>query len=156
MFRQSAVSSADSGIQTARDWVVTKVAGGVDPLGCGALDTNCTAAGYSASFTTPTVGQTWEDFWIANAAFTRDLGVDAAGNRVRVWVQRMCSSTGAWNAPSNDCITQVDSTPLTTSSKSAGRVALLGFTRMHYSVLVRVEGPKNASSMVQTILQSDV
>lgn len=155
-FKQSAVASSDRGIQDARQWLVAKVTGGTDALGCGTLDSNCTAGGYSASFTQPSANQTWDAFWNANVAKSRDLGTDAAGNRVRVWIQRMCATTGAWNATTNDCITQVDQTATTTSSKSAGKVTLMGFTRIHFSVLVRVDGPKNTSSLLQTVIQSDV
>ena len=155
-FKQSAVASSDHGIQDARQWLITKVSGGTDGLGCGTLDSNCTAAGYSASFSQPTAGQTWDAFWTANVAKSRDMGTDAAGNRVRIWIQRMCSNTGAWNATTNDCITQVDQTATTTSSKHAGKITLLGFTRIHFSVLVRVDGPKNTSTLLQTVVQSDV
>jgi Tfp pilus assembly protein PilX len=154
-FKQSTVSSAERGIQTGRQWITDKIAG-TDALGCSGLDIACAAAGYTPFVTTPATGQTWEDFWNANVAQTRNLGVDESGNTVRIWIQRMCSTTGVWNDPGNNCVTQLDSATNGTSSKGSGRVALTGTTKIHYSILVRVDGPKNSKSMVQSIIQADV
>jgi Tfp pilus assembly protein PilX len=155
-FKQSAVSSSDRGIQEARQWIIKKVSGAADPLSCGSLDSDCVAAGYSASLLQPGVDQTWNDFWTENIAKSRDMGTDAAGNRVRVWIQRMCENSGAWNATSNDCVTQVDQSSTDTSSKQAGKITLNGFTRIHFNILVKVDGPRNTSTLLQTVVQSDV
>jgi type IV pilus assembly protein PilX len=158
VFRQAGVSSSDAAMQTARDWLVIKLNGGADTFGCGSLDADCAAAGYNASFSQPNAaaGQTWESFWQANQASARNLGTDAAGNTLSFIIQRMCNNDGGWSAAGNSCITQILSSTGGTEvgGKSVGVDSIdASNLLLHYSIIVRVDGPRGASTMVQSIVQ---
>jgi hypothetical protein len=153
-FRQGGVSSSDFGSQESRQWLITKMDGGVDAFGCGTLDNDCAAAGYSASFAQPATNQTWEAFWTANQGLSRNVGTDAAGNTIRVWIQRMCASTGNWQSAGNSCITQSLASGTGEGGKSVGVTAVDATNVvLHYSILVKIDGPRGASTLVQTVLQ---
>lgn len=164
-FQQAATHSADSGIEAAIAWLennrsataatatAAACAGGGNVLTC-----NQAGRGYSATRQDPAAGQNWTDFWTSTLQAngqTLSLPADAAGNTVSYAIQRMCSTAGDAQAVGNDC----SIAPLATASTCAGgsscdaqKVNLNSVGQVYYRITVRVDGPRNTQSLVQSIV----
>ena len=139
-FQQGATNSADSGIEAGRTWVTTQSAATLrDDL----------LPGYIANWQTSFNPQTFD--W-ANQG--RSVAPDAAGNTVAYVVHRLCkNSNESPNAPGQQCVSLQSAGA--TSSKgggSYGSLPLTGTLQVYYRVTVRVTGPKNTVSYVQSIM----
>jgi len=150
-FKQSAITSADSGLESAIVWVT-----GTAPA---TLDSDSAANGYYA--TAPTAFPfTADATWAAgsSAPATGD-GIDAngyeatSGNTTRYIIQRMCRVAGA--PTTANCLfgaatggtgskTGVDAT-------GAGAVTASGLSPM-YRITARITGPRNTISYVQSFV----
>lgn len=144
-FRQSATVAGDLGIEAARTWLAAQ-----GPL---TLETNDTASGYYATWdktfnpvTLPLAG--WHD---------PALATDAAGNKVRFVIHRMCALAGGITPPAappnQECVTLAD--PGKTGSKGGvvyGEKALTGTSQPYYRITARIDGPKNTVSFVQAMM----
>jgi type IV pilus assembly protein PilX len=136
-FQQAATHSADAGVEAA-----------------------CTqaASGYVARRQDPVAGQTWSDFWTNNLAangFTLAMPVDGAGNTVSYVIQRMCSAEGDSQAVGNDCSVSPTASASTCSGGSscdAQKVNLNSVGQVYYRITVRVDGPRNTQSFVQSMV----
>lgn len=150
-FKQAATNSGDIGIETAVTWLQNNN----NPN----LWVNIPGQGYSAQRTDPAPGQSWDDFWHAvlepapSAVVT--LAPDAAGNTVAYAIQRLCNQPGdpvSAGPPPTGCAVAPAGAAATSSSRTAGTVALLFSSQIYYRITSRVAGPRNTVSYVQVIV----
>jgi Tfp pilus assembly protein PilX len=158
-FREAAVATADTGVESARAWLIANQA---------TLDTDNAAAGYystrqdaldmTGNMTTGGHdGVNWggSDPTQNVTAFT--LGtVDTSGNAVFYLIHRMCSNTGSINPSSNvgqNCaFTSQSATGSTQSSPDYSSYGLTTAVHPYYRITVRVNGAKNTVSYVQAVV----
>ena len=97
------------------------------------------------------LGQTWETYWQSLAGDNRvnDIARDANGNQVSYVIQRLCGSVGA-PADSN-CDSSPEVRGSKTGSKSNTR-QVQAPSAVYYRITVRVQGPRNATSFIQTVV----
>lgn len=161
-FQQSTTQSAGVGIETAIAWLEQKareLKTNNPPVLQNGLFANTTVGGgetvnYVARREDPGSNQAWEDWWqqvlVANNQINT-LPVDAAGNTVAFAIHRLCNATGdplsgigCEAPPTVNAATQ-------TSSKSSG-IKLQVPSQIYYRITVRVQGPRNAVSFIQSIV----
>ncbi len=142
-FRNSTVHSSDAGVQGAVLFLQSTV-------GTPRLNTTAIDDGYYAMLAEPN----WDDeaFWSQCGGCTVSAA-DAAGNRIQYVVHRMCSNQGNPNAAGNSCST-LSATPTAANggSFSADAFAFTGIAQNYYRISVRVLGPRNTSTLVQTFV----
>jgi len=149
-FTQSATTSADSGMESAIEWLSANA---------GSLNNDDEDAGYysfvddnpsSGTYLDLMSDGTWEDNASAFATGT-DItnGTDTSGNTVRYVIQRMCSATGApttekclFGPPGED-----DS-----SHRSDNAASGSASTTIMYRVTAKVTGPRNTVSYIQAFV----
>lgn len=141
-FRQNATSAGDYGLELARQWLITQ--------GPVTLQLPDTTKGYYSTWDpafNPTTFTAWYD--PAQPA-------DAGGNSVSYVIHRMCQIDGdvlvAAN-PGQECVTLAD--PGKAGSKGGvqyGEKALQGTAQVYFRITARVRGPKNTTSIVQTMV----
>ncbi len=161
-FQQAATHSADSGIEAAVAWLEgVKMADATD------LDDPMPAAGYAADANPVPANQTGEAFWIASSAagvcFLPMAGgacsaapgvANAAGNTVSFMIQRLCGSTG--ESISSRCavapgLASASSDNSGENLEAGGDILPLDpSTAVYYRITVRVSGPRNTLSFVQS------
>jgi Tfp pilus assembly protein PilX len=152
-FRQGATAGGDWGIEDARAWIAGSAA---------LLNDDISAPYYYANWqeTIDLVGSDpavidyqWDS---PNAAEQpRDLGFDAAGNRVQYVIHRLCDKAGAPNDV--HCVKSTlvaGSMPAGGSHgiKGAGGGPPPGQSSILYRVTVKITGPRNTVSFVQAVL----
>lgn len=155
-FREAAVATGDSGIESARTWLIANLA---------SLDNDQPAAGYystrqdSLDITGNRTeggldGVNWggSDPSQPVSAFT--LGaVDSSGNTVYYLIHRLCSMPGSINGAGQSCATVGISTiGSTQNAPDYSSYALSIQNQVYYRVTARVNGPKNTVSYVQAVL----
>ena len=142
-FRNSALHSSDAGVQTAVQWIESTV-------GTSRLNTTNVEDGYYAVVAEPD----WDDetFWARCADCTVNAA-DGAGNRVQWVVHRMCSAQGNVNAANNSC-SALTAAPVAANGGSfaADATNFEGVAQNYYRISVRVVGPRNTSTLVQTFV----
>ena len=153
-FRQSATTSADSGLESALAWLSTNPAG---------LDTDSAANAalgyYATTAKSPTVAAdiAWN---AADSALATGIGIvagtDASGNNIRYVIQRMCRpGTPPGTPTAANClfgapVAGTSSQGVKTATQ-AGAVITAGDSLM-YRVTARVTGPKNTISYIQAFV----
>lgn len=159
-FKQSAVLSSDYGVELARNWLLANKP---------ALSGDVPAEGYYASrqatldLTGTATGAKTDDVnWDgtnASALITPKnvmfgaSNKDSAGNTVSYVIHRLCEIVGSINAPSQSCATST--TTDSGSTKDAPRYDQYGLTEkqtIYYRVTIRVGGPRNTQTFIQTLL----
>jgi type IV pilus assembly protein PilX len=155
-FREAAVATADTGVESARAWLLANVT---------SLDADNSAMGYYSTrqdtldFTGNrteggTDGVNWggSDPTQTVAAFT--LGtVDTSGNSVFYLINRLCAIPGTINGVGQTCAFSTQSQ--VGSTQSAPDYSSYGLTTAaapYFRVTVRVNGPKNTVSYVQALI----
>ena len=89
--------------------------------------------------------------WTSNA--TQATADDGTGNEVRYVIHRLCAAVGAVNDPSQSCVTVGSaSSGGTQTGASYGQQALSNTTAPYFRITVRVTGPRNTTSYVQSIM----
>ena len=145
-FKRSATTSGDTGVETAMAWITANVA---------ALNTSQAGAGYYNSLNrdldvTNPVNLSWN-----NTNSSAEI-VDAAGNRMRYIIQRMCTHpvgnatllSGAVIDSSNVNCVMVESTGLDEFKIIfPPKPTLVGSPV--YRITVRITGPRNTVSYIQ-------
>lgn len=152
-FQQAATHSADAGFEAAITWLQNNKDNNV-------LNDNDILNGYIANGAAeennpgPDTGTTWDAFWSGTlAAQSYPKGArtpDAAGNSWRYVIHRMCLTNG--RQADAKCS---DSPAILTASgneEEGGKVQLNAFSPVYYRITVRVDGPKNTVSYVQTVV----
>lgn len=163
-FQQSATHSADTGVETAVAWLESNngQASSLTALPCDSgavLDCDQKDRGYISKRQDPSSGQSWASFWkdnIDSNSLAVALPADPkTGNQVSYIIQRMCSGTGSSQSLSNDCTTSpVDAAGTCSggSSCQTGKENLAATSQIYYRITVRVIGPRNTQSFVQSIV----
>lgn len=148
-FKQNTTSIADLGVESARGWLLGQ--------GATALYNDNTSSGnaYHANMQSSLdllgndPGKT--DYNWSNAA---SVGTAPSGYTVRYVIHRLCDSSG--NPVSVNCIksaTTGSSTASGTKGAAAyGQFAISVPTNAYYRITVRVTGPRNTLSYVQTVV----
>jgi Tfp pilus assembly protein PilX len=141
-FKQSALISADSGVETALSWL------GVDRN----LDNNISSSGYYASFSDD--AKALADGSNAKPATGANItaGLDSSGNTIRYVIERMCKNTGAANTshclygPAGEDENSKSNCDLSNPCVGEPTGALL------YRITTKVTGPKNTVSYSQAFV----
>lgn len=152
-FQQSAAHSADTGVETALTWL-----GGVtDPT---VLETDDNTNGYiangSQSSASPAAADhySWDEYWansIKNSGrVITTPGVDAAGNTVSYIIDRLCSNAGPKDKI--NCVVSPASAVAQGNSSGVGSSQFNSPILVYYRITVRVDGPRNTVSYVQSIV----
>ena len=157
-FQQSALQSADRGLETAIAWLEQQ-ARAVDDKGVktNPLNDNITANkdkqisnSYIARRENPGEGQNWETYWektlLANGQ-VNTLPVDAAGNTVSYVIHRLCNTAGSNSACE---VNRKVATDEGGAKDSSIKIEPPGLP--YYRITVRVQGPRNAVSFVQAVV----
>ncbi len=142
-FRNSTLHSSDAGVRGAVTFLESTV-------GTARLNTTAEDDGYYAVLAEPN----WDDetFWSQCAGCTVSAA-DGAGNRIQYVVHRMCSSQGNTNAAGNSCsLLTAAPTAANGGSFAADAFNFAGVAQNYYRISVRVLGPRNTSTLVQTFV----
>lgn len=152
-FQQAATHSADAGVERAIAWLEERHANALNTLYAhqnpGGLN-----LGYFASRQDPGAGQSWEQFWNAVLVPTNrvnTLPAPIAGNTVSFVIHRLCNAVGD-PATGIGC----DASPTIVGAEGGGRGAgvppISLPSQRYYRITVRVTGPRNTVSFVQSIV----
>ncbi len=156
-FKQAATHSADQGVEAAIAWLEANNSGAL-------LDPNIPSVGYTASSQNNLGYQTGEAFWngltasgvcylpMAGGVCAASPGVaDASGNLMAFMIQRLCRQVGSRNG--NSCAVANGAIVTTGSGEGSQDDALTGTaTSLYYRITVRVVGPRNTVSYIQSIV----
>ena len=164
-FRQAAVLAAESGSEAAIDWLSARAASTE-------LFSDQVAAGYYASLPSglSLSGRTdtdtrayidWDDDQCAGRSTTTclsaspELPIDAAGNRVRYVIHRLCRTNGRPDAAANSCLLFRSAQG---ASSNRGQLSYGASKRfdasdtVYFRITVYVRGPRNTTAFVQTLV----
>jgi type IV pilus assembly protein PilX len=153
-FRQGATAGGDWGIEDARTWISGNAA---------LLNDDLSTPFYYASWQ-ETQDLTGNNSLIANdynwdstnaGEQPRDLGFDAAGNRVQYLVHRLCDKAGQPNDVHCVKSSLVAGSVQAGTSKviqGAGGGSVPGKASVLYRVTVKITGPRNTVSFVQAVM----
>jgi Tfp pilus assembly protein PilX len=153
-FQQSAIHSADVGFETAITWLQNN-------KGSEELNQDDQSNGYIAAGLNPannpnaSIHQSWDDFWNGNvrvASFAYPQGprmIDQAGNSFQYVIHRLCNGSGpqAGAGCSDSLVVTAENHCDETTTP-----CLKAFSPVYYRITVRVTGPKNTVSYVQTVV----
>jgi type IV pilus assembly protein PilX len=157
-FKDNATSVGDYGLESARTWLMnTKTAG---------IDTNTDQANYYCAAWQSNFDPATFDWTAAasdcanNKGSYRVTADDGTGNEVRYIVHRMCRYIGSLNkpAPPNDTQPQecvVLGAAGAGGSKGGGQYGVLPLSNTqqpYFRITVRVTGPRNTVSFVQSMM----
>jgi type IV pilus assembly protein PilX len=153
-FKQAATASADAGVEAAITWLQSQNNGS-------ALDNSIASVGYTASTTNNAgdpIGTAYWDALSANVCLLPIAGgvcsaagvEDASGNIVAFIIQRLCKATGG--STGAQCIASTSSSSTQGNNEGAGEDTLEFSTAVYYRIIVRVTGPRNTVSYVQSIV----
>jgi len=153
-FRQTAVASADAGVEAARTWLLTGGGGLSDNPGMGYYSTRQDSLDLTGNKTEGgSDGVNWNGSDSTQPVASYTVGTDASGNTVMYLIHRLCSQPGSINATNQTCAyMSISSTGSTQKLASYPDYALATKNQVYIRVTVRVNGPKNTVSYVQAIL----
>lgn len=137
-FRNAALSAADAGVESARNWLTVQPAGNL---------INDQLPGYFANWQDTFNPATFD--WAADSLL---VGTDPNGNEVRYIVHRMCAES-AKTVDGTDCFKiATGSSGSTKGGGSYGVTPLAGSAQPYYRITARVEGPRSTVSYVQAFV----
>jgi Tfp pilus assembly protein PilX len=146
-FKQGAVHGSDRGIEVARSWLMTNSSGSN-------LDNDREADGYYAT-TQSNLDLLGNDPSKADfdwSGKSKDIGTDAAGNRIQYVIHRMCETVGA--VAGVNCV-RVASTDGLSAKKTGvhyGSYGIESKASVYYRVTAKVTGPRNTVTYVQVTM----
>jgi type IV pilus assembly protein PilX len=151
-FQQAATHSGDSGVETASTWLASNMVGV-------ALENDDPTNGYVAGGLkvapdlTKNPPQTWDDFWSKTLAAraVKSSQADSAGNVVSYVIDRLCTNPGSVTSGASCVDSPAISIP-TGNSQEGGEKQLNSSTGVYYRITVRVDGPRNTVSYVQSVV----
>jgi len=164
-FREAAVLAAESGSELAINWLSERAE-------TAELFADQPDAGYYASLpvglslsgqanTNISAYVDWDDDQCAGLSGIRcftaasALPIDAAGNRVRYVIHRLCRTTGSSDAAANSCLLFRSAQG---GSSNRGQLSYGASKRfqssdtVYYRITVHVRGPRNTTALVQTLV----
>ncbi len=146
-FQQSATHSGDTGIEAAVAWLTLNKD---TPL----LDAD--SSGYRANGSdaahSPIAGQSWSDYW-ARTLVNRPpvtLPTDSAGNTVSYVIDRLCNFAGSKTGTAS-CIASPVVTSASGNAEESGEVQLHAPSVVYFRITVRIAGPRNTVSFIQSV-----
>lgn len=155
-FKQAATNAADTGIESAIAWLENSNA-------ANALTATNAAAGYSASTSSnanyPLGAKFWDTLLPSGVCHLNQFGqgciaapeANANGNKLSYMIQRLCPVTGSANGAG--CAVVAGSVVSSGNNEGAGEEQLSStFSVVYYRITVRVLGPRNSVSYVQSIV----
>lgn len=141
-FKQNASHAADTGVETARAWLINQA--GVDPS---SLYADMLSNRYKATREDPADWGTY--FKVAGLP----TSTDSAGNVITYVIHRLCSAALAPSDPSNQCISNLNNAGATPgNSRSGGKIGINGTTQIYYRITVQVQGAGNTYNQVQVVV----
>lgn len=153
-FQQAATQAAGLGEEEAVSWLQQNVSSQAlcpdgtdhDTLECDHLEN-----GYYASRSDPAAGSSWDDFWNGLGSNVVALTENSeTSNQVSYVIHRLCDTTG--KREEAGCESSPSKTRDDSSKSAGGPVVTLDFTQIYYRVTVRVQGPRNTVSYVQSVV----
>lgn len=162
-FQQSALQSADIGVQAAVAWLEQRArelddkGGSANRLDADVAIGPSSPIAYVAHRDDPAAHQTWETLWPAliTAGQVNTLPVDTAGNTVSFVIHRMCAAAGPSTANCEVPFVQKGGFKRVSGNSQGTKETsgdLTGSDAVFYRVTVRVAGPRNTSGFVQAIV----
>lgn len=146
-FKQAATHSGDTGIETAFAWLQANAA----LLNADSPDNGYSSNGNQAA-RSPSAGQTWSAYWdTIPASRIRTLTTDAAGNTVSYIIDRMCANSGSPTAGAN-CSSSVVASSGGGQNEEGGEPPISAPSATYYRITVRISGPRNTVSFVQSVV----
>jgi type IV pilus assembly protein PilX len=151
-FKQTATASADAAVETAIAWLEANNNGT-------SLDSSNVAAGYSASISnnpTDPVGVAYWDSRSANACIlnsgvcSASAGQDASGNTSEYLIERLCATTGG--VAGARCVVPAGTVNSSGNGEGVDDIKIAVSKEVYYRIIVKVTGPRNTTSYVQTIV----
>lgn len=161
-FQQAAMHSADTGIEAAIAWLEQSKAGIT-------LQNDDPTHGYSAvgakKEQNPTPGTSWDSFWMQSLD-NRSVCVRGArgpngmsdcdpdpntGNKVAYVIDRMCKEYGS-SASGGACTASPAVSNSDGNGEEGGEGQLNALSVVYYRITVRVAGPRNTVSYVQSMV----
>ena len=151
-FQRAATHSGDTGVEAAIAWLEANNTGVM-------LDSDDPTNGYNASGSnvaqSPTAAQTWDEYWMqsltARAVKLNGGAADSAGNAVSYVIDRLCNNSGG-KTTGAACVASPVVQTATGNGEEAGEPQLSAASLVYYRITVRVAGPKNTVSYVQTFV----
>ena len=151
-FQRAATHSGDTGVEAAIAWLEANNTGVT-------LDSDDPTNGYDASGSNaaqnPTATQTWDEYWMqsltARAVKLNGGAPDSAGNAVSYVIDRLCNNSGG-KTTGAACVASPVVQTATGNGEEAGEPQLSAASLVYYRITVRVAGPKNTVSYVQTFV----
>ena len=149
-FKQGATHAGDTGVEAAFAFLDNNNVGTF-------LHNDRPDQGYSANGNDPTrspvAGQTWETFWqtLADANRIVTLPTDAAGNTVSYIIDRLCALPGD-PASGASCTASTVASTSSPSGEEGGEKGITAPSATYYRITVRIAGPRNTVSFVQSIV----
>ena len=153
-FKQSALISSDSGVETALGWLKNQSVPNTDPNADPKADLNAdlTAQGYYA--TSAGDAKTLADSSNAKLATGSNInaGIDGSGNTIKYIIQRMCKNTGA--ADTSHCLYGPAGEDTNSKSNCDLSNPCLGEPTgaLLYRITTKVTGPKNTVTYSQAFV----
>lgn len=149
-FQQSAIQSAEAGIEDAVAWLEANNSGTTlhthkDPAG------PATRGYFASRVNEPAADQSWAEYWttvIEGSGRVNVLPEDAAGNRVEYIIQRLCAEQGNPD-DGHGCAVAPQQAAGSGNSNQGGTVGLATTSQRYYRITARVVGPRNTMSFVQ-------
>ena len=164
-FRQAAVFAAEAGSEAAIDWLSVRVATTElfsDQVAAGyyaSLPNGISLSGFTDAGTRAYID--WDDDQCASRVNTTclsaspELPIDAAGNRVRYVIHRLCRTNGRPDAATNSCLLFRSAQGASSNRGQLSYGASKRFNAsdtVYFRITVYVRGPRNTTAFVQTLV----
>ncbi len=146
-FHQSAIHSADTGIEVAVKWLQDNNNGTI--LNSDDSTNGYSAAGINASHV-PASGQSWDSYWTQTLQNRppRTLSSNSSGNTVSYVIDRLCALAGPPTGGAK-CAASPIAGLAVGNAEAAGKFQLAGQSMIYYRITARVVGPRQTVSYVQ-------
>jgi Tfp pilus assembly protein PilX len=155
-FRQAAVATGDSGIETARTWLIANAESlNADQPDRGYYSTRQDNLDITGNRTEGGLdGVDWGGSNPEQPVKAFNAGtVDSSGNTVHYLIHRLCSVPGSINAAAQSCATATSTSG--GSSQDAPDYSGYGLklkNQVYFRITARVSGPKNTVSFIQAVV----
>ena len=152
-FQQSAAHSGDTGVETAVAWLSAVS----DPADLESDDsTNGYIANGSQASASPAASDhySWDEYWVNTVKTSGRVvtapAADSAGNTVSYIIDRLCSNAGPKDKI--NCVVSPASNIAQGNSAGVGSSQFNTPILVFYRITVRVDGPRNTVSYVQSVV----
>lgn len=154
-FQQAATQAGGLGEEAAVTWLQQNVSTQAlcpDGTDHDTLECDHSDNGYYAARRDPASGTSWDEFWTNTlSADVVALAADPdTGNQVSYVIHRLCDTVG--KREEAGCESSPSKTRDDSSKSAGGPVVALDFTQIYYRITVRIQGPRNTVSFVQSIV----